>query len=235
MKARSPCPLLMAGVIPMTNRQDLEIPRTPAEMKSLIIDFAEDRESIPDAEYHSRRGVAKDIVKDIVEEYAPLQVLAEHTAPDCKAYLMPRSNQGPDGVIELSSGESLRVQITVADQNHQAAMGRERLSEGLVTFPVSKKVRNPRTRAVEEQGRVFTTRKMRLQEQVTMIAKAVQGKNENYHDGTDILLVSANIVLNDEGLDYSWEEDLRACIARSGSPYPRICIDTRKGIVEVNP
>jgi hypothetical protein len=221
----------MPNVIPMTNRQDLEVPRSPAEMKSLIVDFAEDRGAIPDTEYHRRRGVAK----DIVEEYAPLQALAEHMAADCKAYLTPKSNQGSDGVIELASGESLSVQITVADQNHQTAMGRERLSEGLVTFPMSKKVRNPRTRSVEEQGRVLTTKKMRLQEQVTMIAEAVQRKNENYHDDTNILLVSANIVLNDEGLDYSWEEDLSARIARTGSSYPRIFIDTRKRCFEVNP
>jgi len=215
----------------MVNRHDFETPHTPAEMKSLVDDIAEDRESITDRNYHRRRG----IVKYLVEEYAPLQALAEHTASDCRAYLMPASNQGHDGVIELSSGESLMVQITVADQGHQVAMGRERLSEGNATFSASVKVRNQITGKIEEQGRVFTTRKVRLQEQVTAIAKAVQLKKDNFYDGTDILLVGANILLSDKNLGYNWEEDLRARIASFGSPYPRICIDTGKKIVEVYP
>lgn len=215
----------------MTNRCDFETPRTPEQMKSLVVDVAEDRESIPDRDYHRRRG----IVKHLVEEYALLQALAEHTASDCRAYLTPASNQGPDAVIELASGESWTVQITVADQGHQAAMGRERLSEGNATFPAAERARNPKTRAIDERGRVFTTRKARLQHQVAAILTAVQRKNDNFHEGTDILLVGASDFLSDENLDYSSEQDLRARIAALGSPYPRICIDTREGIVEVYP
>lgn len=215
----------------MTSRRDFETPRTPAEMKSLVVAIAEDRESIADRDYHRRRG----IVKVLVEEYALLQALAEHTAPDCQAYLTPVSHQGPDGVIVLSSEESLTVQITVADQCHQVAMGRERLSEGNVTFPASERVRNLRTGAIDERGRILTTRKARLQEQVTVIATAVKLKNDNFHEGTDILLVGASIFLSDGDLDYNWEEDVRARIAALGSPYPRICIDTGKRIVEVYP
>lgn len=216
----------------MKPRLEFETPRTPAEMKALIVEIAEDRKSISDADYHRRpRG----IVKDLIEEYAPLQVLAEHTKSDCKAYLMPESNQGPDGVIELSSGKKLMIQVTVADQDHHAAMGRERLSEGHITFPASTRARNPTTMAIEEKGRILTTRKARLQEQVSKIVTAVQQKNDNFHEGTDILLVSANIFLSDEDLDYSWEEDLRAHVMSIGSPYPRICIDTGTEIIDVYP
>lgn len=215
----------------MKNRRDFETPRTTAQMKSLVDDIAEDRESIPDSEYHRRRGIAK----DLIEEYAPLQGLAEHTAPDCRAYLLPPSNQGPDGVIELASGESLTVQITVADQNDQVAMGRERLSEGDVTFPTSEKFRNPKTRAVEERGRVLTTRKARLEEQVTAIVARIQSKNDNFYQGTDILLVGTNIFLDDRDLGYRWEEYLRRRIAEISSYYPSICVYTGKRIIEVYP
>ncbi|MBW1746114.1 MAG: hypothetical protein JRG74_14375 [Deltaproteobacteria bacterium] len=216
----------------MKTRLEFETPRTPAEMKTLIDEITEDRESISDADYHRRpRG----IVKDLIEEYAPLQVLAEHTESDCKAYLMPVSNQGPDGVIELSSGKKMMIQVTVADQDHQTAMGRERLSEGHITIPASTRTRNPTTKGIEEQGRILTTRKARLQEQISKIVTAVQQKNDNFHEGTDILLVSANIFLSDEDLDHIWEDDLRAHVMSTGSPYPRICIDIRKEIIDVYP
>lgn len=148
---------------------------------------------------------------------------------------MPPSNQGPDGVIELASGESLTVQITVADQNDQVAMGRERLSEGDVTFPTSEKFHDPSTRAVEERGRVLTTRRARLEEQVTAIVARIQSKNDNFYEGTDILLVGTNIFLANRDLGYRWEEDLRKRIAEIGTHYPRICVYTGKRIIEVYP
>ncbi|MGR3180078.1 MAG: hypothetical protein ACUZ8E_18720 [Candidatus Anammoxibacter sp.] len=127
----------------------------------------------------------------------------------------------------------MSVQITVSDQDHEVAMGRELLSGGSITFPTSKKTRNPKTGVIEERGRVLTTRKARLQEQVAAIATAIQLKNKNFHVGTDILLVGSNIFLNDEDLDYKWEKDICARISDIGSPYPRICIYTGKRIVEV--
>ena len=92
----------------MKSRNEFEVPRTPAEMKELINEITNDRESIPDEKWHCRpRG----IVKDLIEEYAPLQVLAKNTEAACKAYLMADSNEGPDGVIEQSPGKKLMVQM----------------------------------------------------------------------------------------------------------------------------
>lgn len=127
------------------------------------------------------------------------------------------------------------IQITVADQDHQAAMGRKRLSKGYATFPISTKTCNSTTKEIEENGRILTNRKAQLQEQVLKIVTAVQQKNNNFHEGTDILLVSANIYLSDKSLDYNWKEDLRARIMSICSPYSKICIETGTEIVDVFP
>ena len=109
------------------------------------------------------------------------------------------------------------------------------MSEGDVTFPTSEKFRDPKTRAVEERGRVLTTRRARLEEQVTAIAARIQSKNYNFYQGTNILLVGTNIFLDDRDLGYRWEEYLRRRIAEIGSYYPRICVYAGKRIIEVYP
>ena len=207
----------------MVDRSDLEAKRTPTQMQHLLSCFAEDREACSDENVHLRRGV----VKDILEEYSPLCILAANLPGVLSARLASPSINGPDGIVEIESGqeiEELTVQITVANQSHQEALARERLSQGQPVFGSTEKVRDPTNRSeIQERGRVLETREGRLRVQVGEVVNAVRRKLANFYAGTDVLLVSSRIYLDDSGITYSWRADLRQQVEALGSiPYRRI-------------
>ena len=66
--------------MPHIQRAKLELLRSPKSMRRLIRDFANDRQTYPDADVHMRRSVAK----TILEEYSPPAALAARL-PVCEA------------------------------------------------------------------------------------------------------------------------------------------------------
>lgn len=188
----------------MITRADLETPRTPNEMKEVLDQFSADRITYPDRDVHLRKG----IIKVLLEEYDPLHILARAFGNECRAWLTHPSNQGPDSLIQLKSGREFAVQITVANQSHENALGRERLSQGQHTFPASKKERNSQSGEIKESGRILATREGWLRGQVQDLVNSIENKNTKFYDGTDILLVSTRIRLDDSCIEYSWRDDL---------------------------
>lgn len=207
----------------MVERTDLEISRSPTEMQDLLHSFSEDRQAYSDEDIHLRRGV----VKDLLEEYAPLCTLAANLPNVRSARLMPQSNEGPDAIVELQCNQVIReftVQITVANQSHQEALARERLSQGLPTFANTERVRNPTNKEeIQERGRVLMTREARLRGQVEEVVIAVRRKLRKYHPGTEVLLIGSWIWLDDSSITYSWRADLKEQIRALGDvPYRSI-------------
>lgn len=198
-------------------RSQLEDFRTSEEMAK-ILDKLQDRSTYSDDDVHYRRG----LVKDLLEEYAPLLTLVRGTPEAVSARLLPKSNEGPDAAINAHAG-TLSVQITVADQSYQAALTREVLATEGSAFPATEKSRDRASGKVVQDGRVLTTREGRLREQVAEVMVAVKRKAKNFHEGTEILLVNTRISLDDSSIEYSWREDVRKQFqALEDVPYGRV-------------
>lgn len=215
--------------MPMLTRTDLEKAQTLEKMKKLLDSFTEDREIYPSEAVHKRQG----LIKDLIEEYGPLYDLSLHLNAD-SAYLTHESNKGPDGIIILPFGEKVAVQITVANQSHQAAMGRELLSQGKPIFATTRKIKNSRTKEVKEEGRCLTTHEQMLRFQVQEIMDAVKKKIKKFHAGTDALLVSTRISVSDLTIAYKWRQDLTKQIFELGSiPYKKLYIANGEKIITI--
>lgn len=195
-------------------RSDLEIPKTPLEMEELIGLVANDRVSYSDQDVHLRRG----FIKPLLEEYLPLSIFSRHFPDIREARLTPSSNMGPDAEAISGSGEKHVIQITVADESYETALGREKLSEGEPMFPGAQKSRNKKTGAIEESGSILTTREAELKKQVNQVVDAIVRKSNNYHVGTGILLIRTSIHLSDPD-DYSWRNDLSDQVSGLNIPY----------------
>lgn len=202
--------------MPMMKYIDLETPRTPDEMRKFIEAYEKDVETYSNKDVHCRKG----IIKDFLEEYCPLYTLVR-TFPNVRtARLAPKSNEGPDGIIELKSGVEIAVQITVANESHQEALIRERLSRGQSAFATTEKKKNRRTGEIVECGRALKTKEERLHGHVQKILIAIKKKIEKFHEGTDTLVVATRISVNDSAVKYSWREDVKERIKSLGAiPY----------------
>jgi len=166
-----------------------------------------------------RRG----IVKTMLEEYLPLSILAANLPAAVSGRLLAQSNAGADAVLELNDPafpSELRVQITVADQDHQEALVREKISQGAMVFRNTVKKRSGNDPAViEEHGRVLTTPKARAQGRAAMIIAAFDRKVRKYRLGTDALLIHVSGVVHSTH-DFSWSTHITQAIQqRSSNPY----------------
>lgn len=205
----------------MVTRIELENPRTPDEMEDLLRSYAEDRETYPDEVVHRRIG----IIKDLIEEYQMLYAFARYLDNTRTARLSPQSNQGPDGIVEIESRQEFAVQITVANQSRQEALTRELLSREQPAFASTEKRKDRRTDPVVEHGRALTTREARLRRHVQDVVTAIEKKIENFHEGTDTLLVGTRISVDDSGINYSWKHDLKVQVeGLDNIPYNRLYI-----------
>jgi hypothetical protein len=189
--------------MPKLTRSDLERPRTPHYMKELLRSFAEDGESYPSQDRHLRRG----LVKVLLEEYRLLCAFACHVSVRT-AWLTPESNKGPDGYVELESGEKLAVQITVADQSDEEARKRKILSQS------------------ESVSNGFMREEVFLRRPRQDIADAIKNKiGEKFHPGTDVLLVGTMIPVKAAFTDSSWIEDMLEQIGGVEKiPYSRVYV-----------
>jgi hypothetical protein len=216
-------------VMLMLTRTDLEIPRSTDEMYTLVSSFATDRVTYPDKDVHLRKG----IVKDILEEYVPLLHLACYLGAKT-GRLLTISNNGPDAIIQLQTGKEIKVQITVANESYQEALTREILSEGKSASAWTKKGRDPRTRKIKEGAHFFAVREPKLREEVMKIVNAVKKKINNFHQGTDVLLVATKISIGDTDINYSWKQDLRGQVAALDPiPYKRLYIINNDEVVHL--
>ena len=220
-------------------REELQIPRTPREMRDLISSFEHDRATYPDNIVHNRQGV----VKDLVEEYAPLLTLVENLEDVETARLNPQ--YAPiDAVVRLSSGRELSIQITLANDSYQTALHREILMEDGSATVGSVKCRDKETGKAVDHGRGLRTREGRLREQVTEVMKAIEckAKKEEKRKAkgalpkTDVLLVWTEITLDDSEIAYSWREDLTARFKIFGSIlYETVYVANGMNLLKIKP
>jgi hypothetical protein len=203
----------------MLQRSELETSRSPSQIQDLIDAVATDRETYPDEDVHQRRG----ILKVLLEEYLPLSILATNLPGVASARLLVQSNAGPDAVVELSHPgfpPELRVQITVADQDHQEALARELISQGKMVFRNTVKRRSASNRAViEARGHVLTTPRARAQKRAEVIVAAYTRKVQKYRPATDALLIHVSGAVPPTS-DFCWSSHVKQTLEQSGSnPY----------------
>jgi hypothetical protein len=185
----------------MIKRSDLEIPRTPDEMEKIIHEL----KTYPNSDIYLRKGP----IKDILEGYWPLYILAHGLSDVNKAWLTRKSNKGPDAYIQMDSGKKISIQITVADESYENAKNRELLNQNGIVFITTKKERDKKTRKIVDKGRGSRKRDDFLRNQVERIISSIINKIKNFHEGTDILLVSAHIRSDISNISYSWRYDLK--------------------------
>ncbi len=217
----------------MIDRADLEKPRTPSEMDALLRNAYEDRKSYLDESFYRREGV----IKTLLEEYQPLATLAAYLGAS-SARLSPDSHPGADGVISTRSllcHPALHVQITLAEQNHQQALGRELLARGEPHFPTTRKIRNKKTRGFEQEGRLLRPGGL-LPLPTEEVVAAVARKATNFHPGTDVLLIGLDTRLDGRSDLTAWRRELNEQLVYPDScPYDRVFLVSRCTVVEASP
>ena len=190
-------------------RSELELPRQYQDMDEICQRVFNDRENFPDKDYRKRKG----IVKDILEEYWPLRKLVEFLGNDSMGYLSPQSHKGPDAVVSNNDGKHT-VQITCGNQSYKEALNREMLSHKMIVLSDQEKERDKKKKKIIGKGRALTTIEGKLRKQVQEVEKAIKRKIENFHEGTDFLLVDTDIRLSDTELQYSWQDALRGRVLK---------------------
>ncbi len=203
------------------DRSQLEMPRTPEQMLGIISRVTTDLIAFPNDIFYQRRG----IVKDVLEEYYPLYLLASHFGEDSRAKLNTKSARGADGFIEDPDHKTIKVQITSANLSYQERLNREQLSQGRMVFSHQNKERNRTTGEIIASGRVLTTKTAQLLREINYIINSIKAKCENYIDYTDVLLVDSNISHLIMVPDIDWcSEVTNQLLAVGNIPYEHIYI-----------
>jgi hypothetical protein len=210
----------------MHRRFEIEECHTIEEMKAIIDSFAEDHIEYSNAEVLYRTGVAK----DIAEEYIPLFGLAMNLSNCIAARLSQKSNPGPDAVLYFSDGAEKTVQIVCADENHSRALKRQKLSKGEVIFANMTFFKN-KTGEIESCGRALTTRAWETKSFIKEVIAAIHKKTQNYHTGTQILLISVS--RSEKTFIQGWQQQLLASVSEVADiPYEQVYVITANSCVE---
>jgi len=172
--------------MPHIQRADLELLRSPKSMRRLILDFANDRQTYSDSDVHMRRGIAK----TILEEYRPLAALVAELPFVRRARLTPQSTEGCDAEIWLWPCRRIGIEITCADQSHDAALQREELAAGKAVFPFRHRRRDTNTQEILAEGRALACPESVVMCRVERIRKAIAKKCADYRGNAEILLVA---------------------------------------------
>ena len=165
-------------------RQELEQSVVLDRAITIVDKFLNDRESDPDDDVRVRRGICK----ALAEEYLPLVRVAQMVPSVESVRLLSEANEGPDGEIHFREEQCWNVQATCAHEGYQRHLLREQLQQDGIAQPGNR-------RRDRHSGQVVceTTPLFRPDEEVEVrlnrICSAVQAKEENYHTGTDTLLV----------------------------------------------
>jgi hypothetical protein len=143
-----------------------KIPKIKA--RQLVDQFFSDRATYPDYDFYSHK---RGINKDIIEEFYPLLLLAEYLPSATSLCVSPDSLPGPDGFVFLEDGSELTIQVTLSHERSDGYKVRQSLRDAGIW---AEKARNT--------SDVITKRLERILE-------AIQDKETNFREGTDILLV----------------------------------------------
>ena len=191
--------------------------------------FFNDLVRYPNQDFYLRKGVCKDIGKNIAEEYYSLALLAreyeQEYGTETRLYLFKDGNEGPDGEIQFSSGmPPCKVQITCSNQGYSARLMREQYANKEVVFPNQTRERDKTSKRVFTRGNILAERSALLEERFNRIIVAIRVKNVKYHSDTHTLLVGED-PSNFEYLVGLHEKICEAIQNDPKSPYERIYIN----------
>lgn len=208
-------------------RTKLEEFKTLHEMHELLAYFSSHREEFPDEHVHLRRGIAK----VLLEEYAPLLMLAQHLGA-AGAKLTASAYEGPDGYLYFEDGAEAAVQVTCAGESDQTAYKRELLASGRLVFDSQRVERVSVSKAFRVSGRVLSTKDRGTSLAVEEIRLALQKKCKNFKEGTSILLIHSR--RNELTMSADWTAQVHAAMSHlSEVPYRAVFVCTRKSIFKI--
>lgn len=202
----------------MFNRSELECHHTFDEIHK-IIEELDDHDEHSTAHVRQRRG----ILKTIIEEYHPLFHLARILTNFKSARLMPNSHPGPDAEIILRDESLLTVQITCSGESTNTRLQRDLLNNGNAVYP--NQFHESHRGEIVYSGRILTTKNAMTQRTIDEVLSSIKLKNENYWEGTQLLLIS--IRQSEIGMTDDWRDQVCKQVEYSGvSPYQRIYVST---------
>ncbi|MCK5384121.1 MAG: type II toxin-antitoxin system HicB family antitoxin [Alphaproteobacteria bacterium] len=162
--------------------------------------------------------------KILFEEYYPLYAFVFSKDENCLAKLMPENNEGPDAVIKLDNKE-ITAQITTSDISYQTKLtdemvetrGKEFFDKGKLISTPSEKYRDKKTKTIKQKtDRILESSEAKSNKKADEIMAALKKKIENFHKGTDILIINTNTFLG--ACSFSWEDRLKNELEKFNDP-----------------